>query len=148
MLIWGQANPEAMHDNYHGVYLNSQDMKDMVNQIEESKKAGEKIPVLIEHAGGAIGHVVSAWVHNNTLQCVLELQNKTLESSIGEEFVRKGVIKELSLGYFLDIQQTKQGGFNAKKKFLREISIVKKGARDKCKIWGITSKNPVPIHKK
>ena len=140
MLIWGQANPEAMHSDYKGVYLNAQDMDDMVHQIEDKKRKGEKIPVLLEHAGGAIGHVVSAWVHNSTLQCVLELENKTLESSIGEEFVRKGLVKELSLGYFLDIQQTK-GGFKARCKFLREISIVKKGARDKCKILGITNKS-------
>jgi len=138
LLVWGQANPEAMADSYKGVYLNSQDMRDMVQQIDEKKRKGENVPVLIEHTGGSIGHVVSAWIHNNTLQCILELENKTLESAIGQEMVRSGVVRELSLGYLLDIQQTKSG-LDAKRKYLREISIVKKGARDKCRILGLSS---------
>lgn len=136
MLLWGQANPEAMSDNYKGVYLNTEDMMDMVKQIDESRARGEKIPVKIEHTGDGIGHVVSAWIHNKTLQCILELDHSTLESSIGQELVKSGIIQELSLGYLLDIQQTK-AGFDTKSKFLKEISLVKKGAREKCKILGI-----------
>lgn len=139
LLVWGQANPEAMEDTYKGVYLNSQDMQDMVRQIDISKSKGEKIPVKIEHTGDGIGHVVSAWVHNQTLQCILEIDHTTLESSIGQQLVKNGVIQELSLGYLLDIQQTKNGGFDTKSKFLKEISLVKKGAREKCKILGISS---------
>lgn len=137
LLIWGQANPEAMSDAYKGVYLNSQDMHDMVKQIDSSKRKGETIPVKIEHTGDGIGHVVSAWVHNQTLQCILEIDHSTLESSIGQQLVKNGVIQELSLGYLLDIQQTKNG-FDTKSKFLKEISLVKKGAREKCKILGIS----------
>lgn len=137
LLVWGQANPEAMADSYKGVYLNTQDMKDMVRQIDQSKLKGEKIPVKIEHTGDGIGHVVTAWIHNNTLQCILELDHTTLESSIGQELVKTGQIQELSLGYLLDIQQTK-AGFDTKNKFLKEISLVKKGARERCKILGIS----------
>jgi hypothetical protein len=139
LLLWGQANPEAMSDNYKGVYLNTEDMQDMVRQIDESRARGEKIPVKIEHTGDGIGHVVSAWIHNKALQCILELDHSTLESSIGQELVRSGLVKELSLGYLLDIQQTK-AGFDTKSKFLKEISLVKKGAREKCKILGISNK--------
>lgn len=138
LLVWGQANPEAMEATYKGVYLNAQDMQDMVQQIDNSRSKGERIPVKIEHTGDGIGHVVSAWVHNQTLQCILEIDNSTLESSIGQQLVKNGLIQELSLGYLLDIQQTKNG-FDTKSKFLKEISIVKKGARDKCKILGISS---------
>jgi len=137
MLVWGQANPEAMADGYKGVYLNTQDMQDMVRQIDQCKSKGEKIPVKIEHTGDGIGHVVSAWIHNNTLQCILELDHTTLESSIGQELVKSGLVQELSLGYLLDIQQTK-AGFDTKSKFLKEISLVKKGARERCKILGIS----------
>lgn len=140
LLLWGQANPEAMEDSYRGVYLNSQDMRDMVQQIDEKKRKGEKIPVLIEHTGNSIGHVVSAWIHDKTLQCILELEHTTLESAIGQEMVRSGVIRELSLGYLLDIQQT-DSGLDTKNKYLREISIVKKGARDKCRILGLAGKS-------
>lgn len=137
MLIWGQANPEAMSSDYNGVYLNLADMHDMVRQIDSSKSAGEKIPVLMEHTGSPVGHVVSAWVHKDTLQCVLELHPNTLESSIGQQFVKDGLIKELSLGYLLDVKHTEKG-LSMNKKTLKEISIVKKGARDKCHILGVT----------
>ena len=139
LLLWGQANPEAYEDSYKGVYLNKQDMTDMVQQVNQAKASGSKIPVLIEHTGSPIGHVVSAWVDKaNTLQCVLELSDKSLESAIGQQLIRDGVVKELSLGYLLDIKQTKNG-FDASKKSLQEISIVKKGARDFCRIKGVTS---------
>jgi hypothetical protein len=142
LLIWGQANPEAMADGYSGVYLNKQDMHDMVQQVTEAKQAGRKIPVLIEHTGDGIGHVVSAWVDKktSTLQCALELNKSTLESAIGQQLIKDGLVKELSLGYLLDIKQTKNG-INATKKHLQEISIVKKGARDRCHIKGFTVSN-------
>lgn len=141
LLLWGQANPEAFENSYNGVYLNKQDMQDMVSQVNESKRKGEKIPVHIEHTGSSIGNVVSAWVENNTLQCILEIDNKTLESSMGQQMVKDGLIKELSLGYLLDIKHTKNK-FESQKKFLQEISIVKKGAREKCKILGVAN-NPI-----
>jgi hypothetical protein len=143
MLIWGRANPQAMQDGYRGVYLNKQDMVDMVQQIEVSKRSGNKIPVLIEHTGDGIGHVVSAWIQDNTLQCVLELKDKSLESAIGQRLVRDGLVQELSLGYLLDIKQSKlnqaTGQIESCSKHLQEISLVKKGARPNCRILGVTN---------
>lgn len=138
MLLWGQANPVALENSYQGVYLNKQDMSDIIAQIENAKRTATKIPVLIEHTGDSIGHVVSAWEHQGTLQCCLEISNQSLESAIGKRLVEDGLIKELSLGYMLDVKQTKNG-LQMKNKFLKEISIVKKGARDNCKILGMTS---------
>lgn len=139
MLLWGQANPTAYEDSYQGVYLNKQDMVNMIQQIEDAKRKSEKIPVLIEHTGEKIGHVVSAWIHKDTLQCCLELSNNTLESAIGSHLVHEGLVKELSLGYVLDVKHTKNG-IQMDNKILKEISIVKKGARENCKILGITGK--------
>lgn len=113
-------------------------MQDMVSQVNEAKSNGEKIPVHIEHTGNSIGHVVSAWVQDNTLQCILEIENTTLESAIGQQLIKDGLVKELSLGYLLDIKHTKNK-FDSQKKFLQEISIVKKGAREKCRILGIAN---------
>ena len=47
-----------------------------------------------------VAAVVSAWAHNDTLQCVLELNERVFEGSIGSEFVRNGICNELSLGYY------------------------------------------------
>ena len=137
-LLWGTANPEGMGPDYNGVYLTSVDVRRMVDQINESRTAGENIPVHIEHKGVQVGRVVSAWEHNNTLQCVLELDETVLEGAIGGEFVRAGICKDLSLGYTVDMMHSKtsNGRINVNNKRLKEISIVRKGARQKCHIHG------------
>lgn len=108
----------------------------MVNQVKIEKENGKEIPVLIEHKGTEVGKVVSAWEHNETLQCLLEIDEKTIEGALGSEFVRVGMCKDLSLGYVLDMNQSKSGTKVCNKK-LREISIVKKGARKNCHIHGM-----------
>lgn len=137
-LLWGTANPEGMGPDYNGVYLTSVDVRRMVDQINESRTAGDNIPVHIEHKGVQVGRVVSAWEHNNTLQCVLELDETVLEGAIGGEFVRAGICKDLSLGYTVDMMHSKtsNGRINVNNKRLKEISIVRKGARKNCHIHG------------
>lgn len=141
-LLWGTANPEGMDPDYNGVYLTTVDVRRMVDQINEARAAGERIPVHIEHKGVGVGHVVSAWEHNHTLQCVLELDESVLEGAIGGEFVRAGVCRDLSLGYTVDMTHSKNSGgrISAGNKRLKEISIVKKGARSKCHIHGCSGK--------
>jgi hypothetical protein len=137
-LLWGTANPEGMAPDYNGVYLTSVDVRRMVSQINEARVSGERIPVHIEHKGVGVGHVVSAWEHNNTLQCVLERDESVLEGAIGGQFVRSGICRDLSLGYTVDMthSKNKDGRISAGNKKLKEISIVKKGARSKCHIHG------------
>ena len=138
-LIWGMANPEGLADSYNGIYLSSSDIKEMVRQVNTARASEEPIPVYIEHGGAAVGKVVSAWEHNNTLQCVLELKQDILEGSIGAELVRNGHIQDLSLGYSCEIENSKDGGLRSRHKGLKEISLVKKGARHKCHIHACTS---------
>ena len=109
----------------------------MVGQIEQVRMEGGKIPVHIEHKGVEVGRVVSAWEHEGTLQCVLELDESVLEGAIGGEFVRSGICKDLSLGYTVELAQSKENGkVKMRNKKLKEISIVKKGARKNCHIHG------------
>ena len=108
----------------------------MLGQIEEKQRAGEGIPVHIEHKGVEVGKVVSAWEHAGTLQCILELDSNVLEGAIGGEFVRSGICKDLSLGYSVEVAQSKDKKVEMRKKRLKEISIVKKGARNRCHIHG------------
>ena len=138
-LLWGTANPEGLAESYHGMYLNSLDIRSMVRQVNEANEQGAHIPVLIEHGGAQVGRVVSAWEHNNTLQCVLEMNEQKLHGSIGAEFVRKGVVRDLSLGYSVEIENS-QFGITARNKRLTEISVVEKGARHKCHIHAVTKK--------
>jgi len=135
-LLWGTANPEGMDNQYQGIYLNKNDVQSMVQQVEAANRRGEPIPVHLEHKGVPVGHVVSAWAHRDTLQCVLRLDERVLEGAIGGEFVRQGICKELSLGYAVDLQNSAEG-FRAVRKQLKEISVVKKGARHHCQIHAV-----------
>ena len=139
MLLWGTANPEGMDNGYQGIFLNKDDVSSMVRQVEAANSTGQPIPVHLEHKGGPVGRVVSAWAHNNTLQCVLRLDERVLEGSIGSEFVRKGICNELSLGYAVDLQNSATG-MKAVNKVLKEISVVKKGARHHCQIHAVSGK--------
>jgi len=135
-LLWGTANPEGMQ-NYKGVYLNEEDIHDMILQVDSANSTSTRIPVLVEHRGINVGHVVSAWTHQGKLECVLALDNKVLEGSIGSEFVRAGICRDLSLGYDVSLENS-QSGIRVGKKRLKEISIVKIGARPRCHIHGVS----------
>ncbi len=135
-LLWGTANPEGMQ-NYKGIYLNEDDIQYMIQQVESANASLKKIPVHVEHKGIEVGHVVSAWKHEGKLECVLAIDNKILEGSFGSEFVRSGICKDLSLGYDVSLEQS-EAGVKVGKKKLKEISIVKKGARPRCHIHGVS----------
>ena len=139
-LLWGTANPEGFKDSYRGVYLNSSDVASMVEQVSDANWRGESIPVKLEHTGVPLGRVVSAWESQGKLECVLELNERLLEGSISAEFVRAGVCKDLSLGYTVEMAQSKTGLIQSRRKKLNEISIVVKGARNKCNVHGISKK--------
>jgi hypothetical protein len=136
-LLWGTANPEGMN-NYKGVYLSREDISDMISQINDSNSRGEPMPVHVEHKGVRVGRVLTAWEHNGALDCVLALDDRVLEGAIGGEFVRSGICRDLSMGYSLQLEQSDRG-INIGKKFLKEISIVKRGARPSCHIHGVSA---------
>jgi hypothetical protein len=96
--------------------------------------------VKLEHTGVPLGRVVSAWENRGTLECVLEINERVLEGSIGAEFIRTGICKDLSLGYTVEMEQSKTGAMQSRRKKLNEVSIVVKGARHQCKVHGISSK--------
>ena len=135
-LLWGTANPEGMQ-NYKGIYLSREDITDMITQINDSTLRGEAMPVHVEHKGVKVGKVLTAWEHNGALDCVLALDNRVLEGAIGSEFVRSGICRDLSMGYTLSLEQSERG-INVGRKFLKEISIVKRGARPSCHIHGVS----------
>lgn len=140
-LVWGTANPEGLKGSYSGVYLNTDDIASMVDQVKDANRSGNPIPVKLEHLGVPMGRVVSAWENRGTLECVLEIDESVLEGSIGAEFLRTGVCKDLSLGYTVEMEQSKKTGkISSRRKKLNEVSVVVKGARKNCKIHGISKK--------
>ena len=81
---------------------------------------------------------MSAWEHGGKLECVLRLDNQVFEGTLGAELVRTGVCKDLSLGYTVNLENSKAGRVHVKRKLIKEISIVKKGARRNCCIHGVS----------
>jgi hypothetical protein len=125
--------------NYEGVYLSASDITEMIGQVNDASRRGEPMPVHVEHKGVSVGRVVSAWEHAGKLECVLSLDNRVLEGAIGSEFVRTGICRDLSMGYTLSLEQS-DAGIKVGKKILKEISVVKKGARPRCHIHGVSSR--------
>ena len=64
MLVYGTCNPEGYGDEgYEGLYLTDADIREITPTM-----AG--VPVKIQHRGTDVGRVISAWMHEVTLQFV------------------------------------------------------------------------------
>ncbi len=135
MLVWGTCQPQGEDNSYKGLFYTNHEIDQCIASDEMVGK-----PVKIEHKGGDIGRVVSAWKNSNgQIDCLLDIHDSSLEGEIAQQFLQNGVCKELSLGYVVDMKQTVEHGKGAKlgaiesvRKKIVEISIVKKGARDNC----------------
>lgn len=145
MLVYGTANPEGHEGGceYGGVYLTDKDIDEMTPTMVGT-------PVKIEHKGSDIGKVVSAWKHKDgRMDLVLEIdkQDQNLETVFGKEFVKRGICKDLSLGYQVQMSMSPAGRLRAGNKRVVEVSIVKTGARKNCHIRGWSS-GTVSSHQK
>lgn len=134
MLLWGTVNPDGEDDSHTGVLLRQRDIEDL-----SATNALVGKPVKIEHEGGNVGRVVSAWKHGNRLDCVLQIDANTAESLFARSFIKMGKTRELSLGYSVTMQQSANGQVKGGKKEVLEISLVKKGARHNCHIRGVAT---------
>ena len=140
MLVFGTANPVGYGgEGYEGLYFTDGD-------IDSAMGCMLGIPVKIEHSGGEVGKVVSAWKHNGRMDLVLELNSQTIEGQFGKEFVKRGMCKDLSLGYNVQINRSKDGFLRASNKRVVEVSLVKTGARDNCHIRGWSSSSSSSSH--
>jgi hypothetical protein len=155
MLVYGTCNPEGYGDeSYEGLYLTDADIRNIAPDMPG-------IPVKIEHRGMDVGNVVSAWVHEvqqlvvvsllfsfvfqlfsaifsyhaqGRMDVLMELSENHLEGAMGKEFVRRGLCPELSLGYNVTMSKSPAGFYKASNKKVVELSLVRQGARDGCKI--------------
>jgi hypothetical protein len=131
MLVYGTCNPAGESDAHTGVYLRKSDISRLVQS-----GALLELPVKIEHTGIAVGQVVSAWEHADRLDCVFRINDDSIDSIFAQEFVKNKRCPELSLSYNVTMQHSKEGVLSGGSKEMIEVSIVKHGARDNCKIYG------------
>lgn len=131
MLVYGTCNPEGEQDEHTGVYLRQADIAHLVQS-----GALLDLPVKIEHTGIPVGRVVSAWDYDNRLDCVFRIDDNSIDSIFAQEFVKNRKCAELSLSYHVTMQHSRDGLLSGGNKELIEVSIVKRGARNDCKIHG------------
>jgi hypothetical protein len=135
MLVYGTCNPAGESDAHTGVYLRKGDISRLVQS-----GALLELPVKIEHTGTPVGRVVSAWEHADRLDCVFRIDDNSIDSIFAQEFVKNKKCSELSLSYNVTMQHSQDGVLSGGGKEMIEVSIVRHGARDNCKIYGFTSK--------
>jgi len=142
MLLLGSCNPSGEGAQYNGLYYMANELAALVQS-----NALRGVPVKTEHMGNEIGRVVSGFLDaSGALQCVMEVDECTLEGAIASGFVRDGVAADLSLGYSVDVQHTNDRLKAVAKKML-DISIVRKGARKGCHIHAFQPDNAAVVYK-
>lgn len=136
MLVWGTCQPVGEAAGYEGFYFTKNDVDEC---IASDQMVGK--PVKIEHKGRDVGKVVSAWKNGSgQIDCLLQVDQPSLEGLFARKFLQDGSCKELSLGYVVDMKHSgerSRGIAKPVKKRVVEISIVKKGARDNCYIHSV-----------
>jgi len=134
MYVWGTANPAGEHESYNGLYLTKQDIDELV-----SADSLVGIPVKVEHKGIDIGLVVSSWKNGDKLDILVSLDRKSLEGDITSKFVEGGICQDFSLGYTVELTHSdKTGKLAPSRKIIKEVSVVRRGARPDCHIHAYT----------
>lgn len=133
MLVYGTCNPAGESDAHTGVYLRKSD----ISRLVQSGSLVD-LPVKIEHTGVAVGRVISAWQHADRLDCVFRINDDSIDSIFAQEFVKNRKCQELSLSYNVTMQHSADGVLSGGGKEMIEVSIVRHGARNDCKIHGFT----------
>jgi len=135
MLVTGCANPagESADAGYNGLYFTDAELQAVVG---ERRMIG--LPVKAEHGGAPLGYVVSSYLdRDGRLNCVMRIDEDSVEGAVAAGLVRDGIATELSLGYAVDVAHSQDGErLHAQTKELHEVSLVCKGARHACLITG------------
>lgn len=125
MLIWGTANPEGCDGStYNGLFLTERDIDEVV---ESNSMHG--LPLKVEHTGVAIGKVITAWKNQGKLDLLCEVDKNVMEGDIATRFVHGGITGDFSLGYSVEMAFS-DGSYRPTRKLFKEVSLVRKGARD------------------
>ena len=130
MLLIGTANPPGQPEStYNGLWLKQEELADLV---QNGSLRG--VPVKTEHTGSNIGQVVSSFLDSSgALQLLMEIETSGVEGAITAGFVKDRIAGDLSLGYTVDLRNS-DNHIRAGEKRVLEVSVVRKGAREKCHI--------------
>jgi phage head maturation protease len=131
MLVCGQVNPPPVSsENYHGVFFSDKD------DLEGKAKGLKGTPLRVEHNHGVhVGKVLNGWTDaKGAMWALAEIETNHIKGAMTAAAVERGQLGEFSLGYVTQMSRASNGGVNVNGKRIIELSIVKKGARDGCRI--------------
>lgn len=137
MLVVGICNPAGENEDYNGLYLTQ-------TELQTAAESMTGIPVKAEHAGAPIGSVVSAWIDDGqNLNCLVRLNDDSLPACIAQGMVRDKIAADFSLGYTVSVKHsdTTEGRWQAVRKQIIEVSLVRRGARKGCHIHAYAEKD-------
>lgn len=130
MLVCGRVNPPPVEKN--GVFFGVQD------NFQDKAKSLKGLPLQVEHNSKCrVGKVISGWVspEDGAMWALAEINTCELGGAVAAAAVEKGCFNEFSLGYKAQMfRNPMSGSIEVGNKDILELSIVKKGARDGCKI--------------
>ena len=129
MLVCGCINPPPVTDpDYEGVYFSTKD-----NMKAQAASMGGT-PLLVEHSTKQVGSIVSAWTApNGSMYALAEINIRNPGGAVAAEMVKTGRLGEMSMGYVQTMRKCAEAGsFKPVKKSIKEVSLVKKGARPGC----------------
>lgn len=133
MLICGKVNPPPPEDpNYNGVYFSQKD------NMSETARGLKNLPIWVEHdSRTVVGKVLQGWVdpREGSMWALAELNVKDISGAMAASAVEHNRLQDFSLGYSIEVNQSKDGRMNVDKKIVHEVSLVKCGARENCHIF-------------
>ena len=130
MLICGRCNPAPESDpNYRGVFFATSD------NLQQHAAGMVGTPLRVEHTTQPVGSVVSAWTGSDgSMYALAEIDVMRPGGAVAAACVGAGRFKEFSLGYTSKMSRDSDGRLRVGSKTIKELSIVKNGARPDCKI--------------
>ena len=131
MLVCGQVNPPPVSsENYSGVFFSEKD------DMAAKARALKGTPLRVEHNHQVhVGQVLNGWTDSRgAMWALAEIDTQHMKGAMTAAAVQGGQLGEFSLGYVTKMQRQAGGGVSVQDKRIIELSIVKKGAREGCRI--------------
>jgi hypothetical protein len=132
MKIYGVVLPEGVQD--------PRNIADEFTPSEVQHIGLSGLPIWVDHKdGSSVGEIVHDWVGADGLKYVAaNIRGNSKEESLTQARIRNGALQDFSLTHRFDLLQHVHTREMAQRKTPIEVSVCRKGRREKCHILGFT----------
>lgn len=130
MKIYGVVLPEGVQD--------PRNIADDFTPSEVQHIGLSGLPILVDHKdGSSVGEIVHDWVGSDGLKYIAaNIRGNSKEEVLTRARIRTGGLQDFSLTHRFDLLQHVHTGEMAQRKTPIEVSVCRKGRREKCHILG------------